>query len=89
MKSYIFRFALLAFACYLVINCIKLQMDLVNEKQVLAQQQQENSKIELEIERLTNLIENGNDAAFIEDAAREKLGFVFPDEEVYKSVTGN
>ena len=89
MKSYIFRFALLGFACYLVINCIKLQMDLVNEKQVLAQQQQENSKIELEIERLTNLIENGNDADFIEDAAREKLGFVFPDEEVYKSVTGN
>ncbi len=89
MKSYIFRFALLGFACYLVISCVKLQIELVNQKQVLSEQRQQNTEIELEIERLSNLIENGDDADFIEDAARERLGFVFPDEEVYKSVTGN
>lgn len=89
MKSYIFRFALLCFVCYLVISCVKLQVELVNQKQVLNEQQQENLEIELEIERLSDLIENGDDADFIEDAARERLGFVFPNEEVYKSVTGN
>ena len=89
MKSYVFRIALLCFACYVVINCVKLQIELVNQKQVLAEQQQQNEEIELEIERLSNLIENGDDADFIEDAARERLGFVFPNEEVYKSVTGN
>jgi len=30
MKSYIFRIALLCFACYIVISCIKLQIELVN-----------------------------------------------------------
>lgn len=89
MKSYFFRFALLAFAVYLVCNCISLQVDLINQKQTLLEQQQENSKLELEIERLSNLIENGEDSDFIEDAARERLGYVFPDEEVYKSVSGN
>ncbi len=89
MKSYLFRFALLIFAVYLVANCIKLQVELVNEKQTLKEQQQQNSEIKLEIERLSNLIENGDDADFIEDAARERLGFVFPEEDVYKSVTGN
>ena len=89
MKSYFFRFALLAFAVYLVCNCISLQGDLINQKQTLLEQQQENSKLELEIERLSNLIENGEDSDFIEDAARERLGYVFPDEEVYKSVSGN
>lgn len=88
MKSYVLRFALLAFAVYLVINCVQLQVELVSEKQTLKEQQQENSEIELEIERLSNLIETGNDRDFIEDAARERLGFVFPNEEVYKSVTG-
>ncbi len=89
MKSYLFRFALLGFAIYLVCNCIKLQVDLVNEKQLLREQRQQNAEIQLEIDRLNNLIENGDDADFIEDAARERLGFVFPNEEVYKSVTGN
>lgn len=89
MKSYIFRFALLAFAIYLVCNCVKLQVELINQKQTLLEQQQENSELELEIERLSNLIENGDDSDFIEDAARERLGYVFPDEEVYKSVSGN
>ena len=89
MKSYIFRFALLAFAIYLVCNCVKLQDELINQKQTLLEQQQENSELELEIERLSNLIENGDDSDFIEDAARERLGYVFPDEEVYKSVSGN
>ncbi len=89
MKSYIFRIALLCFACYLVVSCVKLQVELVTQKQVLSEQQHQNEEIELEIERLSNLIENGDDADFIEDAARERLGFVFPDEEVYKSVTGN
>jgi len=89
MKSYIFRIAMLLFAIYLVGNCVKLQIELVNEKQVLLEQQQSNSEMELEIERLSNLIENGDDADFIEDAARERLGYVFPDEEVYKSVSGN
>ena len=89
MKSYFFRFALLAFAVYLVCNCISLQVDLINQKQTLLEQQQENSKLELEIARLSILIENGEDSDFIEDAARERLGYVFPDEEVYKSVSGN
>ncbi len=89
MKSYLFRIALLIFAVYLVANCVKLQVELVNEKQTLKERQQQNSEMQLEIERLSNLIENGDDADFIEDAARERLGFVFPEEEVYKSVTGN
>ncbi len=89
MKSYIFRIALLCFACYVVISCVKLQVELVNQKQVLEEQKQQNEEIEMEIERISNLIENGDDADFIEDAARERLGFVFPNEEVYKSVTGN
>jgi len=89
MKSYIFRIALLCFACYIVISCIKLQIELVNQKQVLAEQKQQNAEIQLEIDRISNLIETGDDADFIEDAARERLGFVFPNEEVYKSVTGN
>ena len=59
------------------------------EKQLLREQRQQNAEIQLEIDRLNNLIENGDDADFIEDAARERLGFVFPNEEVYKSVTGN
>ncbi len=89
MKSYIFRFALLGFACYLVINCVKLQIELINQKKVLKEKQEYRSELELDNERMANLIKNGDDADFIEDAARERLGFVFPDEEVYKSVTGN
>ena len=89
MKSYLFRFLLLGCAIYLVCNCISLQVELVNEKQTLNEYKQQNAEIELEIERLSNLIENGDDADFIEDAARERLGYVFPNEEVYKSVTEN
>ncbi len=89
MKSYIFRIALLGFAIYLVASCINLQVELANDKEKLAEQERINAESELEIERLSNLIENGDDADFIENAARERLGFVFPDEVVYKSISGS
>ncbi len=89
MKSYLFRIALLGFAIYLVINCINLQVELAGEREKLRAQEQLNKESEFEIERLSNLIENGEDADFIESAARERLGFVFPDEVVYKNISGS
>lgn len=89
MKSYVLRFALLAFAIYLVCNCVSLQVELINEKRTLAEEKSRITETQEEIERLNNLLENGNDSEFIEDAARERLGYVFPNEDVYKSVTGN
>ena len=43
----------------------------------------------LEVKEKANLLENGNDADFIERAAREKLGYVYPDEHKYIDISGN
>ncbi len=43
----------------------------------------------LVLEEKAKLLETGDDADFIERAAREKLGYVYPDEHFYVDISGD
>ena len=48
------------------------------------------NELDLALKRRDELaLESGDDAAFIERAAREKLGFVYANENVYIDISGN
>ena len=42
-----------------------------------------------QIEYLSNLLESGNEKKIIEKAARERLGYVYADEQIFIDVSGN
>lgn len=87
-KSIVLRVLLLIFAVYSVVSLLKLQMQLIELKTELNNSVAEKQATELEIEELTGLLDNGTEAELIEKAARERLGYVYPDEQIHIDLSG-
>lgn len=87
-KSILFRLVVLLFALYLLFSLISLQIDLTNSKNELSALQGEIENRKLKNQDLLNLLENGSEKDFIERAARDRLGYVYADEEVYTDIVG-
>ena len=87
-KSIVLRIALLAFAVYMVYSMISLQAQLSQYKKELVQLQTEQSEKKISNEELKELLESGSTDDLIERAARDKLDFVFENEQVYEDISG-
>ncbi len=88
-KSIVFRLIVIAFCCIMIYNLFSLQSTLSESKQELFDLQQQISQVSATNEELTQLLANGTEQDFIERAARERLGYVYADEEVYTDISGN
>ena len=88
-ESILLRVVLLAFSVYVIFslssNWNKLTSSLTEEEKL------SNQKAELEksIDAYNKLLQNGDEKFFIENAAREKLGYVYPEELVFVDISGN
>lgn len=89
MKSLILKAVVLIFAVYAVINLIMLETQLISNNQTLTKKQEELQTTNAHIEELQKMLDNGEEQAFIEKAARERLGYVYPDEQVFIDPTAN
>lgn len=85
--SFILSLALLLVAGYFVIGLVQSQMD-IREKQneIAAAKAQYQQELD-ENERLQAVANGGDQSAYMERVAREKLGYVMPDEKVYYDIT--
>ncbi len=88
-KRIVFKISVLLLCCYLVYSFINLQSELVQERAVLRAKQAEITQLEISNKELANLLKNGAHEELIERAAREKLDFVYANEEIYQDVKGN
>ena len=87
-RSVILRLVLLAFLGYGIFTLGQLQFKLVeisNYRDELAKQKEE---VLLHNAEITELLKNGTEAELIERAARERLGYVLPGEEVFVDKSG-
>ena len=82
--SVIIRLALLAFSVYLIVSMFKLQSQLSDLKGQLADKTATLESIKLSNQDLTNLLENGSERDIIERAARDRLGYVYKGDIVFK-----
>ncbi len=88
-KRVVFKVSIVLLALYLVYSMISLQSQLISSRKVLAQKQEEISALKVSNEELQSLLENGSHDELVERAAREKLGFVYANEEIYEDIKGN
>ena len=82
------RAGLVIVMLYLTAILIATQVDIVTKRQQLAhlsQQTAQQSAANLELRRT---LESGDEDAYIERVAREKLGFALPDERVFVDMSG-
>ncbi len=87
-KSIVLRILLLVFAVYSIISLLNLQMQLVELKQELKSSTAVKEATELEIKEMTRLLDSGTEAELIEKAARERLGYVYPEEQIHIDLSG-
>lgn len=82
--SILIRLALLAFSIYLIVSMWNIHAELTEKRQQLASTTSMLETVTLRNEELTNLLRNGSDKDIIERAARDRLGYVYKDEIVFK-----
>lgn len=85
--SFILSMALLLIAGYFVIGLVQTQLQ-IREREKRAEEVSAQYEQQLaENKRLQSVVDGGDEKAYIERVAREKLGYVMPDEKVYYDIT--
>ncbi len=86
--SIIVRIALLGAMVYLIIANTNLQIELSRKQAELNEIYSSKNTVELKNQELENLIKNGTESDYIERAARDRLGYVYANEEVFTDISG-
>ena len=87
-RSVILRVLVLLVSVYLIYSLSSLWTDLAEGKKKLDDYNQQIAETDRKINEYKNLLNEGNEAKIIEKAARERLGYYYPDEEVYIDISG-
>lgn len=85
----VLRVALLVFCVYAMVSIGSLQAQLLSGRRELARLNREKEEKTQRVAELVTLLDDGTEREFIEHAARERLGYVYPGEKVYIDLSGN
>lgn len=88
-KSIVLRVLVLCVSIYLVYSLSTLWGDLVDGRKRLQEYETQIAETTRKIDEYKELLNDGNEAKIIEKAARERLGYVFADEQVYIDISGS
>lgn len=88
-KSIILRLVVLGVCAYMSVTLINLWQNLNESKEELAMLQAEYDAQVNDIEELRALLEAESDTQIIEKAARERLGYIYSDEQVFVDTSGS
>ena len=88
-KSIILRLLIVGVCVYMIATLAGLWNTLAEKQEEKAELQQEIIISENEIKELKELLEEGSESRIIEKAARERLGYVYPDEQVFVDISGS
>ena len=86
-RSFILTLGIILLAGYFVITIVSLQLQ---KKDAIAEWEQKEAaleQVEAENERLEAILASDDKSEYMEQVAREKLGFVMPGEKVFYDVT--
>lgn len=88
-KSILVRLIVLGVSVYMIATLVGLGNQLAEDLEVLAQCESQRDSLKLENEELRAMLDSASHSSIIEKAARERLGYVYSDEEIYIDISGN
>lgn len=88
-KSIILRIMILGVCAYMVVTFAGLWKTWNDSTKQLNELKAQYSAEKNDIEELKALLEDGSKTKIIEKAARERLGYVYPDEQIFIDISGN
>lgn len=86
-RSFILTLALVLVVGYFIITIIDLQIEIRDRKEVKEQLDIEYQQILDDNKRLQAIVDSEDKGDYMEQVAREKLGFVMPNEKVFYDIT--
>ncbi len=89
MKSIILRLFILGVCAYFTITLAGLWNSLIEGRAELEALNEQYAAQENDIEQLRALLESDSDTQIIEKAARERLGYIYSDEQVFIDISGS
>ncbi len=88
-KSIILRLLVLGVAGYMIFTVVGLYTTLAEDKRRLAESEKQRDSLQVQVDEIRALLDDGSQSELIERAARERLGYVFADEEIYIDISGS
>ena len=88
-KSILLRLLVLGVVGYFVFSGTGTWNKLNEERKRLAELEAERAAKQAQVDEIRALLADGSQAELIERAARERLGYVFADEEIYIDISGS
>lgn len=88
-KNVIFKIAVIVCIVYSAFSLFNMQVQLFDKKQQLNDINQMCAKQRLINKDLEQTLEMGGNSEYMEKVARDKLGYVYPDERVFVDISGN
>ena len=85
-KSFLLRFLIIVFCAYMLITLGTLISELSSSRETLKTTQDETKATSDRIEEKENLLKNSTEQELIERTARESLGYVYPNEQVFVDI---
>lgn len=86
-KSIILRLLILGVCAYFTVTLGSLWSELSDQQSKLKVSQQELDSMIIEVEELRSLLDS-DDKKIIEKAARERFGYTYPNEQIFKAISG-
>ena len=88
-KSIILRFFILIFCAYFTVTLAGLWKELDAKNKELTAAIKQHEALLNDVEQLKSLLNSDNNSEIIEKAARERLGYIFSDEQLFVDVSGD
>ena len=84
-----FKVVVLVFVFYSIFSLAQLNITMANNRKEKAALQLQIEDLQQNVDDLNTLLQEGTKEDLIERAARQKLGYVYTDEQVYVDLSGN
>lgn len=88
-KSILLRLMILGVFVYMIATLSGLWNTLNKSRKELDALKEQYAAEQNDIEELRAMLEDGSESKIIEKAARERLGYIYPDEQVFIDISGN
>lgn len=88
-KSILLRLMILGVFVYMIATLSGLWNTLNKSRKELDSLKEQYAAEQNDIEELRAMLEDGSESKIIEKAARERLGYIYPDEQVFIDISGN
>ncbi len=88
-KSILLRVMILGVCVYMIATLSGLWNTLNKSRKELDELKEQYAAEQNDIEELRAMLEEGSESKIIEKAARERLGYIYPDEQVFIDISGN